>query len=105
MRNERPGNLLQTTALVNEALIKLIRENIRYENRKHFYALVAKRMRQVLVDYARKAPRAEYVDVDEAGIPDEQRPKEILRLDEALNQPPQINERAATVVDCRYFIG
>ena len=52
MRNERPGNILQTTALVNEALIKLIRENISYENRKHFYALVAKRMRQVLVDYA-----------------------------------------------------
>src|SRR5215470_13753553 len=75
MRNERPGNILQTTALVNEALIKLIRENISYENRKHFYALVARRMRQVLVDYARKAPRAEYIDIDKAVIPDQHRSK------------------------------
>jgi RNA polymerase sigma factor (TIGR02999 family) len=105
MRNERPENILQTTALVNEALIKLIRENISYENRRHFYALVAKRMRQVLVDYARKAPRAEYVNVEEAVIPDERRPKEILELDEALTELAKKYERAATVVECRYFIG
>jgi RNA polymerase sigma-70 factor (ECF subfamily) len=105
MRNERPGNLLQTTALVNEALIKLIREDISYENRKHFYALVAKRMRQVLVDYARKAPRAEFIDVDEAVIPDTRRSKEVLELDQALTEFAKKYERAAMVVECRYFIG
>ena len=54
MRDERAGHILQTTALVNEALIKLIRENISWENRKQFYGFTARRMRQVLSDYARK---------------------------------------------------
>jgi len=104
MRDERAGHILQTTALVNEALIKLIRENISWDNRKHFYAFVAKRMRQVLVDYARKAPSAEHINIDDAVIPDE-KPKEILMLDEALTKLSQIDERKATIVECRYFIG
>jgi RNA polymerase sigma factor (TIGR02999 family) len=105
MRNERPGHILQTTALVNEALIKLIRENISYENRKHFYALVAKRMRYVLIDYARREPHAEHIDIHNATLPDKQRPKDILMLDEALTEFAKNYERAATVVECRYFIG
>jgi RNA polymerase sigma factor (TIGR02999 family) len=104
MRNERPGHILQTTALVNEALIKLIGENISWENRKQFYALVAKRMRQVLVDYARKEQRAQYTDVDEAVIAYE-KPKELLMLDGALTKLAEIDERKATIVECRYFIG
>jgi len=104
MRNERQGNILQTTALVNEAVIKLIRENISYQNRKHFYALVAKRMRQVLVDYARKEPK-EYVDIDNTVLSIDQRPKEILLLDEALTEFAKEYKRAATVVECRHFIG
>jgi len=104
MRNERSGHILQTTALVNEALIKLIRENISYENRKHFYALVAKRMRQVLVDYARQARHSEYIDVDTTVIPHE-RPQELLMLDEALTRFAKDHERAAAVVECRHFIG
>jgi RNA polymerase sigma factor (TIGR02999 family) len=104
MLNERPEHLLQTTALVNEALLKLIPENITWGNRKHFYSFVARRMRQVLVDYARKARRAEYVDVDLALIPVE-RPKEILLLDEALNKFAEIQPRAAAVVECRHYIG
>lgn len=104
MRNERPGHILQTTALVNEALIKLIRENISWENRKQFYAIVAKRMRQVLVDYARRTERADYVDVDDAVIPDET-PKEVLMLDQALTKLASIDQRKETVVEYRYFIG
>ncbi len=104
MRNERSGHILQTTALVNEALIKLIRENISWENRKQFYALVAKRMRQVLVDYARRTERADYVDVDNAVIPDET-PKEVLMLDQALTKLASIDQRKETIVECRYFIG
>src|ERR1051325_8024828 len=104
MGNERSGHILQTTALVNEALIKLIRENISWENRKQFYALVAKRMRQVLVDYARRTQRADYVDVDDASIPVET-PKEILLLDEALTKLADIDRRKATIVECRFFIG
>jgi RNA polymerase sigma-70 factor, ECF subfamily len=104
MRNERPGHILQTTALINEALMKLIGENISWENRKQFYALVARRMRQVLVDYARKERRVEYTDVDEEVISDE-KPKELLMLDEALTRLAEIDERKATIVECRYFIG
>jgi len=104
MRNERPGHILQTTALVNEALMKLIGENISWENRKQFYALVARRMRQILVDYARKDRRVEFTDVAEVVVSDE-KPKELLMLDEALTKLAEIDERKATIVECRYFIG
>jgi RNA polymerase sigma-70 factor, ECF subfamily len=104
MLDERPEHMLQTTALVNEALIRLIPENISWANRKHFYFFVARRMRQVLVDYARKARRAEYVDVDVALIPVE-KPQEILLLDQALTKLAEIYSRAAAVVECRHFIG
>jgi len=104
MRHEKPGNILQTTALVNEALMKLIRENISWENRAQFYGFVAKRMRQVLVDEARRTQRADYVDIDEVDIPDET-PKEILLLDEALTKLAAMDQRKATIVECRFFIG
>lgn len=104
MLDERPEHILQTTALVNEALLRLMPENISWANRKHFYFFVARRMRQVLVDYARRSRRAEYVDVDVALIPVE-KPKEIVLLDEALTKFAEIHSRAAAVVECRHFIG
>jgi RNA polymerase sigma factor (TIGR02999 family) len=103
MRHERPGHILQTTALVHEALIRLIRENVSWENRKQFYGFVARRMRQVLVDYARTM-KPDYVELDES-IPDEKTPKEIMLLDEALTKLAGIDERKATIVECRFFIG
>ena len=111
MRNERPGNILQTTALVNEALIKLIQENIGWENRKQFYFLVAKRMRQVLIDYAKKqsaakrGKRVEHVDVTEGEDQSAEKSRELVRLGEALAALAEIEERKATVVECRFFIG
>jgi RNA polymerase sigma-70 factor (ECF subfamily) len=105
MRDEKPGHILQTTALVHEALIKLIRENISYENRKQFYALVAKRMRQVLIDYVRKRPKGEHVVIDDAVIPDNKKSRDILLLEEALIGLAKIDERKATIVECRYYIG
>lgn len=104
MRKEKAGHILQTTALVNEALIKLIRDNISWDNRKHFYGLVAKRMRQVLVDYARQMPSAEHVNINDAVIPDE-KSNEVLMLEEALTRLSQIDERKAMIVECRYFVG
>lgn len=104
MRNERPGNILQTTALVNEALMKLIRENVRWENRGQFYGFVAKRMRQVLVDYAKRTQKADYVAADDAEIPVET-PNEILLLDAALTKLAGIDSRKARIVECRFFIG
>ena len=105
MRNERAGHILQTTALVNEALIKLIRENISFEDRKHFYGLIAKRMRQVLFDYARKRPAAEHISVDETEIPDEEKAQEIRLLEEALKKLAETDKRKVTIIECRFFIG
>jgi RNA polymerase sigma factor (TIGR02999 family) len=105
MRNERAGHILQTTALVHEALIKLIRENVSWVNRKQFYALVAKRMRQVLVDYARRGTKAEHIDVTDATLPDETKSEELILLDAALTKLAKIDERKATIIECRYFIG
>lgn len=108
MRKERPGHILQTTALVNEALMKLIREkNIDYENRKHFYGFVARRMRQVLVDSARSqaGARGREVDMAEAERHASEKSEELILLDRALSKLASIDERKATIVECRHFIG
>lgn len=111
MRKERPGHILQTTALVNEAIMKLIRENISYENRKHFYALVARRMRQVLIDYARRESaarrgnRGQQVEFKEAEDLITERSNELLMLDQALTKLALEDETAATIVECHFFIG
>jgi RNA polymerase sigma-70 factor, ECF subfamily len=111
MRHENPGHILQTTALVNEALIRLIRENMSFENRKHFYGIVAKRMRQVLYDYARERNRAKRgggaKQVELSDVKDEQweRSKEILMLEQALTKLGQIDERKLTIIESRFFIG
>lgn len=105
MRGERAGHILQTTALVNEALIRLIREKISVEDRKHFYGLVARRMRQVLIDYANQRPGAEHVNVDDMDLPDKEKAHEILMLEEALTNLGKIDERKLRVVECRFFIG
>jgi RNA polymerase sigma-70 factor, ECF subfamily len=104
LRNEKPGHLLQTTALVNEAMIRLLPKNFNYENRHHFYGFVAMRMRRVLVDFARKAKRNKQIGLDDVVIPI-QRSEELLMLDKALIKLAEINKRQATVVDYRYFIG
>ena len=104
MRNERQGHILQTTALVNEAFLKLVRENIRWESRKQFYALMAKRMRQILIDYARRELKVEWIDIKD-DLADRSRSRELLLLDEALKKLGEFDERKATIVECRYFIG
>ena len=112
MSAERTGNILQTTALVNEALIKLIPEKISFENRKQFYGLVAKRMRQVLVNYAYKQSAAkrgkwavEQLDDRMAKDPSSERSKELLMLDAALTKLAHTDELKATIVECHFFIG
>jgi RNA polymerase sigma factor (TIGR02999 family) len=112
MRGERSGNILQTTALVNEAVIKLIPEKITFEDRKQFYGLVAKRMRQVLVDYARKQSAAkrgkwavEQLDDRNAKDLSFERSKELLMLDAALTKLAHTDELKATIVECHFFIG
>lgn len=112
MSAERPGNILQTTALVNEALVRLVPEKISFEDRKQFYGLVARRMRQVLVDYAKKQAAAkrgkwsiEQLNDRMAQELSTERSKELLMLDAALTKLAHTEELKATIVECHFFIG
>ena len=111
LADERPGHILQPTALVNEALMKLIPENISWESRKQFYAFVAKRMHQVLVDYVKKESatkrgnRPELVELSEAKNKASGKSRQILKLDAALTELARLDQRMVTVVECRFFIG
>ena len=112
MGAERPGNILQTTALVNEVLLKLIPEKISFENRKQFYGLVANRMRQVLIDYAReqltaKRGKRTVEQLDDRMVKDAvtERSKMLLMLDEALTKLANEDAQKAAIVECHFFLG
>ena len=112
MAQERPGHLLQTTALINEALIRLIAgKKIDWQSRTQFYGLVANRMRQVLIEYARKVlaakrgGRAEHIDVNEAVLLSPEKSEELIRLDELLTKLAETDELKAKIIEHRYFGG
>lgn len=111
MQRERPGHTLQTTALVNEAVMRLLGKEINWTSRRQFYALVAKRMRQVLVDYARarcsarRGARAEHVNIDDVVGLSVEVSLELIMFDEALTRLGQLDERKAKIVEARYFGG
>jgi RNA polymerase sigma factor (TIGR02999 family) len=111
LRNEKPGHTLQTTALVNEAVMRLLGKEINWTSRRQFYALVARRMRQVLVDYARaqcaarRGAGAEHVNVDDVLELSVEVSRDLIMLDEALTTLGQLDERKARVVEYRYFGG
>src|ERR1044072_9788835 len=93
MRRERPGHILQTTALVDEALMRLLRaKTISWENRKQFYGLIAYRMRQILIDCARDqitqgGPRKAQVGVREGELSTKQKSEELVPPGSALVKP------------------
>jgi RNA polymerase sigma factor (TIGR02999 family) len=112
MRQERPGHILQTTALMDEALIKLMdTEKISWNDRKHFYSLAAKRMRQVLIDYARKemagkrGNRPDQIDLTDVAPLAPEAPEQLIMLHNALTKLVGVDERKASVVEHRYFGG
>jgi RNA polymerase sigma factor (TIGR02999 family) len=112
MNEERSSNILQTTALVHEALIRLMEgQTINWQNRTHFYSLVARRMRQVLIEYARhqlavkRGNRPERVDADEVALMSAEVSQEILTLNEALLKLAEIDDRKCRLVEYRYFGG
>lgn len=113
LRRERAGHTLNTTALVHEAYIKLVEQRKQqWQGRGHFFAIASMAMRRVLVNYAKARSRIKrgdgYVPVslDQVAEPiSEARAEEIIALDEALDRLSAINQRAASVVECRYFGG
>src|SRR5262245_56966874 len=112
MRGERAGHTLQPTALVNEAWMRLARQNPRqYEGRAHFVAIAAQYMRQILVDHARRknAARrgagAQSVGLDDAAIFAPERSAELVALDEGLKELARLDERQARIVELHFFGG
>jgi RNA polymerase sigma-70 factor, ECF subfamily len=112
MKAERPGNSLQTTALVNEAYLKLIdQKRVQFKNRTQFFALAATLMRHILVDHARsrqylkRGGDAERVSFDKAMVVFPERGADVIALDEALDKLTAIDARKGKVVELRFFGG
>ncbi len=112
MRLERAGNTLQTTALVNEAYIRLAEwNNARWNNRAHFFGIAAEIMRRIMIDYARKRQQlkrgggALRVTFDEGAIGAGEPGAELIALDEALNDLTGKYPRKGRVVELRFFGG
>lgn len=112
MRGERPGHLLQTTALVNEAYLRLVDiTRVQWQSRTHFFAVAAQMMRRVLVDAARergahkRGGDLRLVPLDEARTLAQERSLDLVALDEALESLSRIDPRKARVIELRYFGG
>jgi RNA polymerase sigma-70 factor, ECF subfamily len=112
MAGERPGHLLQTSALVNEAYLRLIDwRSVRWQNRAHFFGISAQLMRRILVDHARerqaekRGGEAVRVSFGEAAGLVVERDADLVALDEALASLAAVDRRKASVVEMRFFGG
>ena len=113
MAGERQGHLLQPTALVNEAWLRLIDwQNVEWQNRAHFFGLAAQMMRRTLMEYARAQHREKrggregiQVSLSEAANVAEERSADLIALDDALQTLEKLDPRQARVVELRFFGG
>jgi RNA polymerase sigma factor (TIGR02999 family) len=112
MRRERPGHTLQTSALVNEAYLRLVdQRDVRWQSRAHFFGIAAQMMRRILIDHARRkhfekrGGGAAHVALDEAAVVSDERAAELVALDEALTALAKVDGRKSRVVELRYFGG
>src|SRR5688572_4783133 len=112
MSRERAGHTLQTTALVNEAYLRLVDwENVRWQNRAHFFGVAAQMMRRILVDFARsrqylkRGGEERRVSLAEAAVVSEERATDFIALDDALGSLAAIDPRKTQVVELRFFGG
>jgi RNA polymerase sigma factor (TIGR02999 family) len=112
LRREHPGHTLQTTALIHEAYLRLIKQqNIEWQNRAHFYAIAARLMRQILVDHARRRQATKRggsdikVPLEEAMVISPGENVDLVALDEALTRLAAIDPQQSRIVELRYFSG
>ena len=112
MNRERAGHPLQTTALVNEAFLRIVdQKNVKWNNRAHFFAIAAQMMRRILVDYARghlyakRGAGAVHVSLDHAGLVSDEPSAEVIALDEALTSLEAMDPQQGRVVELRFFGG
>jgi RNA polymerase sigma factor (TIGR02999 family) len=109
---EHPGHTLQTSALINEAYIRLIdQDSVQWQNRAHFFAVAAQVMRHILVDharahlYAKRGGGAQKVELNEADAITGQRAAELVALDEALSTLATLDPRKSQLIELRFFGG
>lgn len=112
MARQSPGHTLQTTALINEAYLRLVNhQGKQWQNRSHFFAVASQAMRHILVDYARSRQAARHgggaqvFPLDEAVLIAEDRAAELVALDDALRELAEIDVRKCRIVELRYFGG
>ena len=112
MSRERKGHTLQTTALINEAYVRLVdQRNVHWANRSHFFAISAQIMRRILIDHARSHAYAkrgggqQKVSLDETATLQVARAAALISLDDALQSLAEIDQRRSQVVELRYFGG
>jgi RNA polymerase sigma-70 factor, ECF subfamily len=112
MRRERRGHTLQTTALVNEAYLRLVnRKNVQWQNRAHFFAIAANLMRTILVDHARSHASEKRgggirpLALDDALVVSEERAAEVVALDLALQELTVMDPQQGQIVELRFFGG
>ncbi len=112
MGQQPSGHTLQTTALIHEAYLRLMgQEEKHWENRAHFFGVAAKAMRHILVDYtrtrqaAKRGGGARAISLEEAAYVSEERARELVALDDALEELARLSPRQSQVVELRYFGG
>jgi len=112
VQRERDGHTLQTSALVNEAYVRLAgQENVDWQNRSHFFAVTAQVMRHILIDHARRRRYVKHggelrqIPLEDAEGMTQQRAAELIALDEALAELAKFDQRKNRVVELRYFGG
>jgi RNA polymerase sigma factor (TIGR02999 family) len=111
MKRERPGHSLQTTALVNEAYLRLIDyKRMEWQDRAHFFAVSAQLMRRILVDHARRhnlkrGAGVPHLSLDQASFVGGERSSDLVALDDAMNALARVDARKVQVVELRFFGG
>src|SRR5262245_25670482 len=112
MAGQNPGHTLQTTALIHEAYLRLVNQSEKqWQNRSHFFAVAARAMRHILVDYARSKQAekhgggAQELSLDEALTVSQERAAEVVALDDALEELAKIDRRKSQIVELRFFGG
>lgn len=112
MKLENPGHTLQTSALINEAYLRLVgQKGVEWQNRAHFFAVAAQVMRHILIDHARKHQVVRRgggllrVSLDETAVASHERASEFVALDEALTKLAIVDARKSQIVEMKFFGG
>ena len=111
LQRERPGHTLQSTALVHEAYMRLVDQNVSWQSRAHFFGIAAQMMRRILVDHARgknaakRGDGAVKVTLDEGLVAANERDINVLALDGALTKLAELDGQQGQIVELRFFAG